>query len=182
MAIPDLDKFSSNLQQGKIPVIKHFELNLDKGSHWAIAGNSGSGKPYALTYFLSVLKPMSGLIIIDPKFDTPSQWARENKIAVIHPVENHSKSDFVSQVNEQLNQCATLIQKRQAILYDNPNHQFTHLTIVIDEVLALSEGVNKNIKEAFSPYYHRLPCWDMLLKSIYSWEASVLTITLFPFQ
>ena len=34
-------------------------------------------------------------------------------------------------------------------MYDNPNHQFTHLTIVIDEVLALSEGVNKNIKEAF---------------------------------
>ncbi|MGJ0241990.1 cell division protein FtsK, partial [Streptococcus pyogenes] len=58
LAIPDLDKFSSSLQQGKIPVIKHFELNLDKGSHWAIAGNSGSGKPYALTYFLSVLKPM----------------------------------------------------------------------------------------------------------------------------
>ncbi|TYK94052.1 cell division protein FtsK, partial [Streptococcus pyogenes] len=26
MAIPDLDKFSSSLQQGKIPVIKHFEL------------------------------------------------------------------------------------------------------------------------------------------------------------
>ncbi len=115
---------------------------------------------------------MSGLIIIDSKFDTPSQWARENKIAVIHPVENHSKSDFVSQVNEQLNQCATLIQKRQAILYDNPNHQFTHLTIVIDEVLALSEGVNKNIKEAFFPYYHKLPCWDMLLKSIYSWKPA----------
>ena len=112
-------------------------------------GISGSGKSYALTYFLSVLKHMSDLIIIDPKFDTPSRWARENHIAVIHPVENRSKSDFVSQVNEQLSQCATLIQKRQAILYDNPNHQFAHLTIVIDEVLALSEGVNKSIKEAF---------------------------------
>lgn len=91
---------------------------------------------------------------------------KENQIAVIHPVENRSKSDFVSQVNEQLSQCATLIQKRQAILYDNPNHQFTHLTIVIDEVLALSEGVNKNIKEAFSLYSHKLPCWDVLPKSI----------------
>jgi Ftsk/SpoIIIE family protein len=144
-----LDKFSASLPQGKIPIMKHFELNLEKINHWAIAGNSGSGKSYALTYFLSVLKHMSDLIIIDPKFDTPSRWARENHIAVIHPVENRSKSDFVSQVNEQLSQCATLIQKRQAILYDNPNHQFTHLTIVIDEVLALSEGVNKNIKEAF---------------------------------
>ena len=149
LTIPDLDKFSASLPQGKIPIMKHFELNLEKINHWAIAGNSGSGKSYALTYFLSVLKHMSDLIIIDPKFDTPSRWARENQIAVIHPVENRSKSDFVSQVNEQLSQCANLIQKRQAILYDNPNHQFTHLTIVIDEVLALSEGVNKNIKEAF---------------------------------
>ncbi|RKV94979.1 MAG: cell division protein FtsK, partial [Streptococcus sp.] len=99
LAIPDLDKFSASLTHGKIPVMNHFELNLDRVNHWAIAGNSGSGKSYALT--------------------------------------------------EQLSQCATLIQKRQAILYDNPNHQFAHLTIVIDEVLALSEGVNKNIKEAF---------------------------------
>lgn len=158
LAIPDLDKFSASLPQRKIPIMKHFELNLDKVNHWAIAGNSGSGKSYALTYFLSVLKHMSDLIIIDPKFDTPSRWARENHVAVIHPVENRSKSDFVSQVNEQLSQCATLIQNRQAILYDNPNHQFTHLTIVIDEVLALSEGVNKNIKEAFFSYSHKLPC------------------------
>ena len=30
-----------------------------------------------------------------------------------------------------------------------PDHEFKHLTIVIDEVLALSEGVNKTIKESF---------------------------------
>lgn len=28
-------------------------------------------------------------------------------------------------------------------------HHFEHLTVVIDEVLALSEGVNKQIKESF---------------------------------
>ncbi|VHM01922.1 type IV secretion system DNA-binding domain-containing protein [Streptococcus pyogenes] len=149
LVIPDLDTFSANLTNGKIPIMKHFELNLDKVNHLAIAGNSGSGKSYALTYFLSVLKHRSDLIIIDPKFDTPSRWARKNNIAAIHPVENRSKSDFVSQVNEQLSQCVKLIQKRQAILYDNPNYKFTHLTIIIDQVLALSEGVNKTIKEAF---------------------------------
>lgn len=83
------------------------------------------------------------------QFDTPSRWAREHQIAVIHPVENRSKSDFVSEINEQLSQCLGLIQKQQSILYDNPRHDFTHLTIVIDEVLALSEGVNKTIKESF---------------------------------
>ena len=100
LAIPDLEKFSASLPQGKIPIMKNFELNLEKVNHIAIAGNSGSGKSYTLTYFLSVLKHMSDLIIIDPKFDTPSRWARENHIAVIHPVENRSKSEIVSQVNE----------------------------------------------------------------------------------
>ena len=135
LVIPDLDKY--------------FTLNLDKVNHMAICGNSGSGKSYALTYLLSVLKNQSDLIIVDPKFDSPSRWAREHKIAVIHPVENRSKSDFVSEVNESLSQCLNLIQQRQAILYDNPRHEFAHLTIVIDEVLALSEGVNKAIKESF---------------------------------
>ena len=64
-------------------------------------------------------------------------------------MENRSKSDFVSEVNESLSQCLNLIQQRQAILYDKPRHEFAHLTIVIDEVLALSEGVNKAIKESF---------------------------------
>ncbi|EMC46494.1 putative FtsK/SpoIIIE family protein [Streptococcus mutans 24] len=47
--------------------------------------------------------------------------------------------------NENLSACLGLIQQRQEILYDNPEH----LTIVIDEVLALSEGVNKTIKDSF---------------------------------
>ncbi len=42
-----------------------------------------------------------------------------------------------------------LIQERQEILYDNSDQEFKHLTIVIDEVLALSEGVNKTIRESF---------------------------------
>ena len=68
---------------------------------------------------------------------------------MLHPVENRSKSDFVSEINEKLSQCLELIHKRQAILYENPRHEFSHMTIVIDEVLALSEGVNKTIKESF---------------------------------
>lgn len=68
---------------------------------------------------------------------------------MIHPQKNRSKSDFVSETNENLSSCLELIQQRQEILYENPDHEFDHLTIVIDEVLALSEGVNKVIKESF---------------------------------
>ena len=149
LVISDLDKFTIKQKNSNIPIMKNLTLDFDKVTSIAIAGNSGSGKSYALTYFLSLLKNFSDLIIVDPKFDTPSRWARENGIAVIHPQRNRSKSDFVSEINENLSSCLNLIQERQEILYDNSDQEFKHLTIVIDEVLALSEGVNKTIKESF---------------------------------
>lgn len=149
LVIPDLDAFSASKANTAIPIMKNLSVNYEKVTSIAIAGNSGSGKSYALTYFLTMLKPISDLILIDPKFDTPSRWAKQNGTRVIHPEMNRSKSDFVSQINEALSDSLTLIHKRQAILFENPNHKFTHLTIVMDEVLAISEGVNKSIKEAF---------------------------------
>ena len=149
LLISDLDQFVLKQEKNIIPIMKNLTLDFNKVTSMAIAGNSGSGKSYALTYFLSLLKNFSDLIIVDPKFDTPSRWARENSIAVIHPQRNRSKSDFVSEINENLSSCLNLIQKRQEALYDNPDEKFKHLTIVIDEVLALSEGVNKTIKESF---------------------------------
>ena len=83
------------------------------------------------------------------------QGGREkNGISVLHPKRNRSKSDFVSEINENLSSCLNLIQERQEILYENSEEEFKHLTIVIDEVLALSEGVNKQIKRFF--FFHSL--------------------------
>ena len=149
LVIYDLEEFSDNQKGYQIPIMKNLTLDYNKVTSIAIAGNSGSGKSYALTYFLSLLKNISKLIIVDPKFDTPSRWARGHGIPVLHPQKNRSKSDFVSEINENLSTCLNLIQQRQEILYDNPEHKFEHLTIVIDEVLALSEGVNKTIKDSF---------------------------------
>ncbi|MGZ9806071.1 cell division protein FtsK [Streptococcus sp. V869] len=149
LVISDLEEFSENQKGHLIPIMKNLTLDYNKVTSMAIAGNSGSGKSYALTYFLSLLKNISDLIIVDPKFDTPSRWARAHGIPVLHPQKNRSKSDFVSEINENLSTCLNLIQQRQETLYDNPEHKFEHLTIVIDEVLALSEGVNKTIKDSF---------------------------------
>ena len=128
LVIPDLEIFTSSLKGNNIPIMKNLAINYDKVTSLAIAGNSGSGKSYALTYLLSVLKNISDLIIIDPKFDTPSRWAREHQTPVIHPHENRSKSDFVSEINENLSKCMTIIHKRQAILFENPRHEFKHLS------------------------------------------------------
>lgn len=149
LVIPDLDHFASSIKDTNIPIMKNYSVSYDKITSMLIAGNSGSGKSYALTYFLSILQKFSDLILVDPKFDTPSRWARNHSVPVIHPQQNRSKSDFVSEINENLSNCLNIIQKRQEILYENPDHEFTHLTVVIDEVLALSEGVNKTIKDSF---------------------------------
>lgn len=149
LIIPDLDEFTVDQNIHALPLMKNLSIDFDKVTSLAIAGNSGSGKSYVLTYLLSLLKHFSELVIIDPKFDTPSRWAREKKIDVIHPENNRSKSDFVSEINEKLSSCLNLIHRRQELLFEDSETQFTHLTVVIDEVLALSEGVNKTIKDSF---------------------------------
>ncbi len=149
LVISNLEEFASQLKKDEIPIMENLTIQYSKVTSIAIAGNSGSGKTYLLTYLLSVLKHNSKLVVIDPKNDTPSRWGRFNKIDVLHPSSNRSKSDFVSQINESLSAGLALIYERQEILYDDPDHKFEHYTFVIDEVLSLSEGINKAIKESF---------------------------------
>ncbi|MGK9326853.1 cell division protein FtsK [Aerococcus urinaeequi] len=149
LIISDLEMHANSLEENKIPIMKNLSINYNNITSVAIAGSSGSGKSYTLTYFLEVLKHFSQLIIVDPKFDSPSRWARDNGFEVIHPQKSRSKSDFVAQVNESLSQCLETIQNRQIILYSDPKYNFEHITFVIDELLALTEGVNKNLKDSF---------------------------------
>jgi len=148
LVIPDLKSFvTSNTNQ--IPIMKDLSINYNKVTSVAIAGNSGSGKSYHLTYWLECLKTISTLIVVDPKMDEPTRWAKINDIKVIYPENNRSKSDFVAQINSTLTECLNLIHKRQRELIDNPTLPLRHMTVVIDEILALSEGINKNIKDSF---------------------------------
>ncbi|MFJ7747598.1 helicase HerA domain-containing protein [Peribacillus sp. NPDC097295] len=149
LVIGHIDEYVAKLPVNNVPVMENFEFNLNKVTSIAIAGNSGSGKSYFLTYLLCVLKKNSKLVIVDPKFDMPSRWGRENNVKVIAPSDNRNKSDYVSSVNAELSQSLELIHQRQQVLYNNPQADFEHYTLVIDEVLALSDGTAKPIKEAF---------------------------------
>lgn len=67
LVIPDLEEFTAKQKGNLIPIMKNLTLDYNKVTSMAIAGNSGAGKSYALTYFLSMLKNFSDLIIVDPK-------------------------------------------------------------------------------------------------------------------
>lgn len=145
----NIEDYFANRKEKTIPLMKDFSVDYDKVTSIAIAGNSGAGKSYFLTYLLNALFNVSDLIIIDPKRDQPSRWARDHGFRALYPTENSSKSDYVSSVNDQLSKALNTIYNRQAALYDNQSKDFKPITIVIDEVLALTEGVNKSVKDSF---------------------------------
>lgn len=153
LVIHDLDVFFTERAKTSnrliIPLMKDYTINYHQVTSIAIAGNSGAGKSYFLTYLLSALANISHLIIIDPKRDSPSRWARDHQQQALYPTANSSKSDYVSSVSDELSKDMKVIYSRQADLFNDPTRDFKPVTIVIDEVLALTEGVNKTVKDAF---------------------------------
>lgn len=132
-----------------IPLMKNLVLDYNKVTSIAVAGNSGSGKSYHLVYWLTILKEFSDLIIVDPKLDSPARWALHNNISVITPNRNRNRNDFVNEVTNELSEAVEKIFDRQEALLENPDLDFRHITIVIDELLALTTGIPTKIKNAF---------------------------------
>lgn len=142
-------KNSSSDRKYTIPLMHGYSVDFRKITSVAIAGTTGSGKSMLLTYLLSALEPLSRLIVVDPKFDKPARWARDHGITAISPGVNSSKSDFVSAVNDELSQALQVIFKRQRVLYENPNQEFEPVSIIIDELAALTIGINRTVRDAF---------------------------------
>lgn len=149
LLIKDINSFKKKISPTEIYLMKDFSIDFNNIVHLAIAGGSGSGKSYILIYLLHILHQFCELVIIDPKYDSPSRWATKHNVRLLYPQHNRSQNDFTSQVNEVLGEAIALIQSRQSILFDNPDTRFQHYVIVIDELLALSSTTNKPIKDAF---------------------------------
>ncbi|ONN75161.1 cell division protein FtsK [Lacticaseibacillus rhamnosus] len=149
LKIKNIDAFVRSLTGEELPLMQGMILDFDRITHVAIAGNSGAGKSYSLVYLLNILHGFAKLYIVDPKFDTPARWGRDHGINVIHPEDNRSQNDFVTQVNEMLSDVVKTIHKRQAVLQEAEETVFEPVAVVIDELLALSMSVTKSIKESF---------------------------------
>lgn len=139
----------------KIPIMSHYFVNFDSVTSVLIAGNSGSGKSYFLSYLLNFLHGMnttskiSDLFVVDPKKDSPSRWCKVCGVDCIFPTKEGATSDFVADITEALSRFVKIIYERQDILYHEPDTKFSHICIVIDELLALTENIPKKLKDSF---------------------------------
>lgn len=167
LIIPDLKKFVANYQKNEIPIMQNFSISYKNISSILVSGRTGSGKTYFMCYMLELMRalsdtasvsrvePDSYMVVIDPKLDEPSRWARANGVKVIYPANNRSKSDFVSEVNTELSKGLNLIHERQRILFDNPNATFKTKVIVIDELASLNQ-VNSSVKNSFQSLLNQI--------------------------
>ncbi|WP_434779941.1 cell division protein FtsK [Enterococcus thailandicus] len=149
LVFSNIQNVVTKVQSDFIPLMKNYNVDLNKITHIAIAGNSGSGKSFHLVYWLYLLEPFCDLTVIDPKFDSPSRWSIKHNVSLIYPQENRNQNDFVSQVNDSLSRSVNLIYDRQRKLFENPSISFKHHVIVIDELLAISSSTNKQIRDSF---------------------------------
>ena len=86
-----------------IPVMTHFFVDFDSVTSILIAGNSGSGKSYFLSYLLDTLHMkhkasdrISELFVIDPKKDSPARWCKAMNVDCVYPSGSGATADFVA--------------------------------------------------------------------------------------
>lgn len=138
-------------------------LDFDKVTHVAISGQSGSGKSYFLKYLLSYLASMGTLDLVDPKTDDLYLWYREasrkglvsDKDSLLWPAYGtDTDADFLREVKDTAASVLEKVHQRQAYYSDeaqNPDHKrpFKHHFLVIDELMALTQGSDKKDRESF---------------------------------
>lgn len=145
------ERYITQVKNHLVPIMSHFSIDFDRVTSVLIAGNSGSGKSYFLSYLLNFLydAKVSELFVVDPKKDSPARWCKAKGVECLFPTKEGATSDFVADITEVLSRFVKIIYARQDQLYVNPHLTFPHICIVIDELLALTESVPKKLKESF---------------------------------
>lgn len=149
LEIQNFAEFKREIPGGSIPLMRNLTVDIDAITHLVIAGNSGAGKSYALTYLLEMFKGQATLRIVDPKMDDPSRWGASHGVDVLTPASDRSQNDFVNAVCDLLSGALSIVRERQLALRDDASLQFLPYIVVIDELLALTSSAAKSMKETF---------------------------------
>lgn len=149
LIIEDIEAHVKNNVGDRIELMSNVSIDYSKCAHIGISGGSGAGKTTFLEYLLWNLKPISDLVLVDPKLDRPAIWAKKHGVKYISPLLNRSKSDFVAQASQILADCINLIKARQLEVFEKGPCNFRHLTIVFDEIGVMGLDVPKAVRESF---------------------------------
>ena len=143
-----------SLKSMQIPLMDNFSIDLEHTTHIAISGQSGSGKSYLVRYFLPYLLAMGDLTLIDPKADDLLLWAKSDQCTAIrrntgrtpnveYPDLLGKSGTFLSEVSETLSREVHIMYQREDTYSKTGKRPFGHRFIVIDELLALTQGGQK---------------------------------------
>ncbi|ARD06167.1 hypothetical protein B1745_00135 [Lactobacillus amylolyticus] len=154
LQIKDLNEFIKNNSVGEdIWLMNRYKINVNKITSIALMGLSGSGKTMLAKYLNNYFAYYGTVITIDPKGSRDLVWwGRHHKQEVIYPAGNVSKSEFLTKVNDRLSDVLHIVYRRQNTYLESEDmakKQFKPIFVTIDELGALTSGVNKQIKDAF---------------------------------
>lgn len=158
----------------KISLMQKFFIDFAETTHVAISGQSGSGKSYLVRYFLPFLLAMGDLTLIDPKADDLLLWSKSDQCKAlikatgrvpfsIYPDLTGKDGTFLqNDVNKALDKEVGIMYKREDTYSKTGKRSFGHRFIVIDELLALTQGGKKQDVERF---FHDLSSLALLGRS-----------------
>ncbi|OYS47867.1 hypothetical protein CBF87_03170 [Limosilactobacillus reuteri] len=175
----------------EIPLEKNLVIDTSKVAHIFIAGNTGSGKTYAVLTLVRLLLfsnkrksncPTRRVMIIDPKKSTMARFFKKSKdVDLLLPTTGERAEDIILKVNAKLQQILTDISNIQDELYEKSSKPDCDYRIwgenaienylVIDELESITAGVKRTLVNEFQSLLTKIALtgreagWHLLLSS-----------------
>lgn len=148
---------SKNHDRYLIPVMDGISLDFSNLTHMAISGQSGSGKSYFLKYLLPFFARYGTITLVDPKSDDLVRWYASDeaqpvltsKDICLLPDFQAPDKDFLNEVTKQLDLVVRELYRRQEQYRRTGKRDFEHHFVIVDELLAITQGVKKSDVETF---------------------------------
>ncbi|WP_251576648.1 FtsK/SpoIIIE domain-containing protein [Limosilactobacillus agrestimuris] len=186
-----VDQIMADVEGMNIPLEKNLTINTSKVAHIFIAGNTGSGKTYAVLTLIRFLLfmnskreycPLRRVSIIDPKKSTIARTFKTSKdVELLLPQAGERAEDFILRVNTKLQQVLDDISNIQDKLYEqspDPDCDYRILGkdavenfLVIDELESITAGVKRTLVNEFQSLLTKIALtgreagWHLLLSS-----------------
>lgn len=145
-----------NFSSGVIPLMSNsmgnpicrYDINV-QNNMIGVSGISGGGKSYMLMYLAQAYYSSgASIFIVDPKNDDKLyRFSRKRSdCTYLSPVNGKSDLDFVTKVNNLLNNCVRNIQERQTKMANDPDYNPRRIVLILDELLALTATMKRQEK------------------------------------